>query len=137
MPLVRIDLTSDRPREQRRAIADAVHDALVEVLKIPARDRFQIVTAHDPADIIAEDAGLGIQRSPSVVIVHVFTQAGRTTETKQRVFAAVADKLATVGVQGSDVFTSIAENAHQDWSFGFGAAQYVTGELAIPDVEAV
>nr|3MJZ_A Chain A, FG41 Malonate Semialdehyde Decarboxylase [coryneform bacterium]3MJZ_B Chain B, FG41 Malonate Semialdehyde Decarboxylase [coryneform bacterium]3MJZ_C Chain C, FG41 Malonate Semialdehyde Decarboxylase [coryneform bacterium]3MJZ_D Chain D, FG41 Malonate Semialdehyde Decarboxylase [coryneform bacterium]3MJZ_E Chain E, FG41 Malonate Semialdehyde Decarboxylase [coryneform bacterium]3MJZ_F Chain F, FG41 Malonate Semialdehyde Decarboxylase [coryneform bacterium]3MJZ_G Chain G, FG41 Malona len=131
-PLIRIDLTSDRSREQRRAIADAVHDALVEVLAIPARDRFQILTAHDPSDIIAEDAGLGFQRSPSVVIIHVFTQAGRTIETKQRVFAAITESLAPIGVAGSDVFIAITENAPHDWSFGFGSAQYVTGELAIP-----
>lgn len=132
MPLVRIDLTSDRSHKQRRAIADAVHAALVEVLTIPTRDRFQIVTAHDPADIIAEDAGLGFERSPSVVIVHVFTQSGRTTDTKQRIYAALSDKLAAVGVAGCDLFTAISENGPQDWSFGFGVAQYVTGELAVP-----
>ncbi|MUM17016.1 tautomerase family protein [Mycobacterium sp. CBMA271] len=132
MPLVRIDLTSDRSAQERRAIADAVHDALVAVLKIPVRDRFQIITAHDPTDIIAEDAGLGFERSPRIVIVHIFTQTGRTTEIKQKVFAALADKLAVVGVAGADLFAAINENGPQDWSFGFGAAQYVTGELAVP-----
>ncbi|WP_078324223.1 tautomerase family protein [Mycobacteroides salmoniphilum] len=132
MPLVRIDVTSDRTREQQRAIADAVHEALVEVLKIPVRDRFQIITGHDSADIIAEDAGLGFRRSAQVVIVHIFTQAGRTTETKQKVFSALAAKLAAVDVAGPDLFVAISENGPQDWSFGFGQAQYVTGELAVP-----
>ncbi|MBA0046672.1 tautomerase family protein [Mycobacterium sp. NPDC050853] len=132
MPLVRIDLTADRSTEERRAIADAIHEALVEVLKIPVRDRFQIITAHDPAEIIAEDAGLGFQRSPRVVMVQIFTQTGRSTETKQRLFATVADKLAAVGVDGADFFAGINENGPQDWSFGFGVAQYVTGELAVP-----
>ncbi|MGH3726189.1 MAG: tautomerase family protein [Mycobacterium sp.] len=132
MPLVRIDLTADRSPEKRRAIADAIHDALVSILKIPVRDRFQIITAHEAADIIAEDAGLGFQRSGSVVIVHIFTQAGRSVETKQHLFAALADKLSAVGVDGADLFTAIHENDAQDWSFGFGVAQYVTGELAVP-----
>lgn len=136
MPLVRIDLTADRSRAQRRAIADAVNDALVAVLKIPARDRFQIITAHDAADIIAEDAGLGFERSGSVVIVHIFTQAGRTTQTKQRIFAELADRLAAVEVDGADLFLAISENRAQDWSFGFGRAQYVTGELAVPAASA-
>ncbi|AMT69160.1 tautomerase family protein [Mycobacteroides immunogenum] len=136
MPLVRIDLTADRSLAQRRAIADAVHDALVAVLKIPARDRFQIITAHDAADIIAEDAGLGFERSGSVVIVHIFTQAGRTTQTKQRIFAELADRLAAVEVDGADLFLAISENRAQDWSFGFGRAQYVTGELAVPAASA-
>ncbi|AGM26760.1 putative 4-oxalocrotonate tautomerase [Mycobacteroides abscessus] len=132
MPLVRIDLTADRSRAEQRAIADAVHDGLVAVLKIPARDRFQIITAHGAGDIIAEDAGLGFRRSRSVVIVHIFTQTGRTTETKQRIFAELADRLGAVGVNGADLFVGISENGPQDWSFGFGHAQYVTGELTVP-----
>jgi hypothetical protein len=132
MPLVRIDLTSDRSREQRRAIADAAHAALVEVLAIPARDRFQIITAHEPTDIIAEDADLGFERSASVVIIHIYTQVGRSTDAKQQVFAALATHLAAVGVGGADLFAAITENTPQDWSFGFGVAQYVTGELAVP-----
>lgn len=133
MPLVRIDLTSDRPRAERRAIADAVHGGLVAVLKIPERDRFQIVTAHDPADVIAEDAGLGFTRS-QVVIVHIFTQGGRTAQTKQRVFSELANRLEAVGVAGADLFVAVSENGPQDWSFGFGKAQYVTGELAVPAI---
>lgn len=132
MPLVRIDLTNDRTPDQRRAIAGAIHDALVEVLAIPDRDRFQILTTHEPADIIAEDAGLGFQRSASVVVIHIFTQTGRSTDTKQQVFATLATKLAAIGVLGSDLFIAITENTPQDWSFGFGTAQYVTGELAVP-----
>ncbi|SKW03480.1 4-oxalocrotonate tautomerase [Mycobacteroides abscessus subsp. abscessus] len=56
MPLVRIDLTADRSRAEQRAIADAVHDGLVAVLKIPARDRFQIITAHGAGDMCPPQA---------------------------------------------------------------------------------
>ena len=132
MPLVRIDLTTDRTPEQRRAIADATHHALVETLAIPDRDRFQILTAHEPSDIIAEDAGLGFQRTAGVVVIHIFTQTGRSVDIKQQVFAAIAGRLAAVGVAGADLFIAISENRSQDWSFGFGAAQYVTGELDVP-----
>jgi len=37
-----------------------------------------------------------------------------------------------VGVAGEDVFIGYVENGPQDWSFGFGVAQYVTGELQVP-----
>ena len=132
MPLVRIDLTTDRLRPQRRAIADAIHNSLVEVLGIPTQDRFQIITAHDADHIIADDAGLGFDRSPDVVIVHIFTQTGRSTETKQQLFGTVSDALVDVGVRREDLFIAVSENSPSDWSFGFGAAQYITGELVIP-----
>ncbi|KQQ21838.1 tautomerase [Rathayibacter sp. Leaf299] len=133
MPLVRIDLTRGRSREGVRAVADAIHTAIVETYGIPPRDRFQIITQHEPGEIIAEDAGLGFEReADDVVVVHVFTQRGRSDEIKQRLYSRIAERLAEVGVDGSSVFIGYVENGPQDWSFGFGAAQYLTGELAVP-----
>ncbi|MFF3904504.1 hypothetical protein ACFYZJ_00500 [Streptomyces sp. NPDC001848] len=34
--------------------------------------------------------------------------------------------------RGEDVFIGIVENGPQDWSFGFGRAQYTEGDLAVP-----
>lgn len=132
MPLVRIDLTAGRDAANVRGIADAIHEAIVAVYGIPPRDRFQIVTEHPADQIIAEDAGLGFERSGGVVMVQIFTQRGRSDETKQALYAAVADRLSEVGVDGADVFIGYVENGPQDWSFGFGRAQYLTGELAVP-----
>jgi len=84
MPLVRIDMIRGRSPEQVGAVADAVQHALVDVLRIPERDRFQIVTQHDADEIVALDAGLGFERGPGAVIVHIFTQRGRGVEEKQR-----------------------------------------------------
>lgn len=129
MPLVRIDLSS--ARENATAIADAVHRAIVATYGIPERDRFQVITSRDAGTIIAEDAGLGFDRIDPVII-QIFTQRGRTDEIKQRLYAAIASYLEAVGVAGSDVFIGYVENGPQDWSFGFGRAQYLTGELDVP-----
>lgn len=132
MPLVRIDLAAGRDAAGIRRIADAIHEAIVSVYGIPPRDRFQIVTEHAAGQIIAEDAGLGFARSEGVVMIQIFTQRGRSDETKQALYAATADRLSEVGVDGADVFIGYVENGPQDWSFGFGRAQYLTGELAVP-----
>jgi hypothetical protein len=65
-------------------------------------------------------------------VIQIFTQEGRTQGAKERLFAAVAQNLADAGVPGEDVFIGYVENTAGDWSFGFGRAQYVTGELAVP-----
>jgi len=132
MPLVRIDLATGRTPEQVRAIADAIHTAIVAEYGIPERDRFQVITEHPAQHIIAEDAGLGFERTEGVLVIQVFTQRGRSDETKQRLYRAVHDRLGEVGVAGEDVFIGYVENGPQDWSFGFGRAQYVTGELGVP-----
>ncbi|MGN7190147.1 tautomerase family protein [Curtobacterium sp. MCBA15_004] len=132
MPLVRIDLTTGRTPEQVRAVADAIHAAIVDQYGIPPRDRFQIVTEHPAQQIIAEDAGLGFERTEGVVMVQVFTQRGRSAEAKAALYAAVHERLVAVGVASEDVFIGYVENGPEDWSFGFGRAQYQTGELAVP-----
>lgn len=130
MPLVRIDLVKGRTPEQVRALTLAIHEALVEIMKIPVRDRFQIVTQHEAFEIFAEDAGLGFERDESVVMIQITSQRGRSVNEKQRIFQRITSKLATAGVTPNNVFISYVENSSSDWSFGFGKAQFVIGELA-------
>jgi hypothetical protein len=131
VPLVRIDLVEGRSPAEIRAIADAIHDAIVAEYGIPPRDRFQVITERPASFIIAEDAGLGFERG-DVVVIQIFTQRGRASESKQRLFAEIARRLGALGVAGEDVFIGYVENGPEDWSFGFGRSQYVTGELAVP-----
>ena len=132
MPLVRIDLATGRTPEAVRAVADAIHTAIVAEYGIPQRDRFQVITEHPAQQIIAEDAGLGFERTAGVVMIQVFTQRGRDQAAKQELYRAIHDGLAGVGVASEDVFIGYVENGPEDWSFGFGRAQYVTGELGVP-----
>jgi len=132
MPLVRIDLTEAYSKETARDIADAVHSAIVDTFKIPVRDRFQVINRLPAGSLIAEDAGLGFERTLGVIVIQIFTQRGRSTEAKQSLFKAIALQLSLLGVVGEDVFIGYQENGPQDWSFGFGQAQYLTGELSAP-----
>lgn len=54
MPLVRIALRQGKSASYRRAIADAVHEAMVEVVRIPKEDRFQVITEHDADGLIVD-----------------------------------------------------------------------------------
>ena len=132
MPLVRIDVNQGRSQEGLQRLSRGIHDAILAEYGIPERDYFHILSEHPAGQIYAQDAGLGFERTSRVVMIQIFTQGGRSQEAKQRLFAAVADKLAEVGVAGEDVFIGYVDNTAGDWSFGFGRAQYVTGELAVP-----
>jgi hypothetical protein len=132
MPLVRIDVNQGRSPEDLTAVSRAIHDAIVAEYGIPERDYFHILTEHPQGQIIAQDAGLGFERTSGVVMIQIFTQEGRSQMAKSSLFEAIATNLAGVGVAGEDVFVGYVENSAGDWSFGFGRSQYVTGELAIP-----
>jgi hypothetical protein len=132
VPLVRIDVNQGRTPEQLHALSRGIHGAIVGEYGIPERDYFHILTEHPAGQIVAQDAGLGFERTPEVVMIQIFTQAGRSQPAKQSLFAAIADRLSAIGVAGEDVFIGYVENGAGDWSFGFGRAQYVTGELGVP-----
>ena len=132
MPLVRIDVNQGRTPELLQALSRGIHDAIVAEYGIPERDYFHVLTEHPAGQILAQDAGLGFERTPDVVMIQIFTHAGRSQEAKQSLFAAIAEELAAAGVAGEDVFIGYVENTAGDWSFGFGRAQYVTGELGVP-----
>ncbi|ABM06719.1 MULTISPECIES: tautomerase family protein [Micrococcaceae] len=132
MPLIRIDVNQGRSPEELAALSRTIHDAILAEYGIPERDYFHILTEHPQGQIVAQDAGLGFERSSAVVMIQIFTQGGRSQEAKSSLFEAIAGRLADVGIAGEDVFVGYVENSPGDWSFGFGRSQYVTGELAVP-----
>jgi hypothetical protein len=132
VPLVRVDVNVGRGPEELQRLSQGIHDAILAEYGIPERDYFHILTEHPGGQIFAQDAGLGFERTSDVVMIQIFTQGGRSQEAKQSLFAAVAARLGELGVGGENVFIGYVENTPSDWSFGFGRAQYVTGELAVP-----
>ncbi len=130
MPLVKIDIIRDaRSLSQVQDLADAIHSVLVSHFNAPKRDRYQIITQHDPVDIICLDTGLGFKRSNELVIVQIFQQ-GRDADTKQALYAKLAKELEEkCGLKGEDLIVTMCENRKEDWSFGHGQAQFLTGDL--------
>jgi phenylpyruvate tautomerase PptA (4-oxalocrotonate tautomerase family) len=123
MPLQRIDLVAGRTVEQRRAIADAIHRALVETVGVPAADRFQVVAEHAPGALVFPPEYLGVAHR-DVVLVQITLNAGRTLEQKQLLYRRMAELVAAAGVPASDLVVSLVEVAKENWSFGDGVAQY-------------
>ena len=125
MPLVRIALRQGKPAAHRRAVADAVHRAMVETIDVPPQDRFQVITEHPADGLVYDPAYLGIQRTDDVVLVQITLNAGRTLEKKKALYARIADLLAEgPGLRREDVFVSLVEVPRENWSFGNGVAQY-------------
>ena len=132
MPLVRIDVQEGRTPEELRKLADAVQDVMLDSFAAPPRDRYQIITEHPKGHIIAEDTGLGLERTDGIVIIQIFQQ-GRSNEQKMAMYAELAGRLETeCGVRPEDLIISVMANRHSDWSFGLGHAQFVDGTLHSP-----
>lgn len=123
MPFVRIFTKQSFAPARRRAIADAVHEGLVEAIGIPPDDRFQVLSSHGD-DLIYDTNYLGIARGDGIVMVEVHLSVGRSLEQKRALYAAIAGRLEAAGVRRQDVFIHLMETTVLNWSFGDGQAQY-------------
>ena len=124
MPLVRIDLRKGKDTTYREEIGLIVHEALISV-GVPTDDHFQVISEHEPPNLVFDPAYLGIRRSEDLVMIQITWNEGRTVEQKKALYKAIADGLAgKPGLRREDVFVSLVEVKKENWSFGNGIAQY-------------
>ena len=128
MPLVRISLLRGQPAQLRQRIGDAVHRAMVDAIGVPPLDRFQVLTEHEPGDLIYDSNYLGIARTDGVVVIQLTISTGRSLEKKRALYKAIAGNLAALGVRREDVWVNLVEVAKENWSFGNGVASYAPAE---------
>ncbi|MFK0382464.1 tautomerase family protein [Agrobacterium sp. NPDC090273] len=130
MPLIKIHVLKGRESNEIEKLLGAVHDAMVQAFNVPQRDLYQILTEHEPTHLRALDTGLDIPRTRGFVMVEVVTRP-RSRDEKTAFYSGLCHMLADrCGIQASDVMVSMTENTDDDWSFGLGRAQFLTGELA-------
>lgn len=126
MPLARIDMVKGRPAEFRQAVGDVVYQAMIDVLKAPAGDRFQILTEHDAGNPVFDPDFLGIHRTAGCIFIQLTLVAGRSLEQKRGFYKQVADTLhERLGVRREDVVINLVPVSAEDWSFGNGEASLV------------
>ena len=125
MPLVRISLREGKTTEYKKALADGVHQALVEAMDAPKQDRFQVITEHPASGQIYDPAYLGVQRTDNIVMVQITLSTGRKLAQKRKLFRRMSEILAqNPGLRPQDLMVNLVEVAWENWSFGNGEAQY-------------
>jgi 4-oxalocrotonate tautomerase len=126
VPLARIDLIKGQSKAHRRTVGDVVYDAMVEVLKAPKDDRFQVISEHDEDSFIYDPHFFGIERSKACIFIQLYLREGRTLEQKQGFYKKVTEDLKSrINVRPEDVFITLVSTAAEDWSFGNGVASLV------------
>lgn len=129
MPLVLVHLVRGRGPEQVRGVLDAVHEAVVEAFGVPERDRYQVVHQHEPGHLVVQDTGLDLPCTDAVALVQVISRK-RDRSAKEALYRLLAEGLQErCGISPTDLVVSVLENGDDDWSFGLGRAQFLTGEL--------
>jgi len=129
MPLARIDLAMGKSAAFRKTIGDIVYNAMVDILKAPKDDRFQVISEHLASNFVFDPHFFGIERSPDCVFIQLTLVGGRTLDQKRGFYKQVADELhAQLGMRREDVFINLVPVSAEDWSFGNGEASLAKAE---------
>jgi phenylpyruvate tautomerase PptA (4-oxalocrotonate tautomerase family) len=127
MPLVRITLARGTTGAFRHAVADAVHQGLVEAFGIPQEDRFQVIEEVEPENLIVSPNYLGIPHSAAMIYVQVIAIERRTVAMKRQLYRRMVDLIAQqTGHNPDDIMITLVGNNAENWSVGRGEAQCVT-----------
>ena len=104
-------------------------------VKSCAATRFAILGKTAPKRKFLSNAWLAAKRemaAPAIVLLRVslFLNLRHPTEQKTAFYNNLCAELQrSCNIQPSDLMVSIVGNTDEDWSFGLGRAQYLTGEL--------
>ncbi|MEW9677395.1 tautomerase family protein [Lentibacillus sp. L22] len=129
MPLIKVDLIRGRDLEEIKQILDVAHQVVLEAFQVPEGDRYQVVTQHEPYEMIMKDTGLGFERSDDVILfTAIITQ--RTNKMKKDFYRLLTERLEQqCQIESKDVMITFVTNGAGEWSFRFGKAQFLTGDL--------
>ncbi|MER6473069.1 tautomerase family protein [Streptomyces collinus] len=75
--------------EQKRVLADALNQSLVQALGIPEGDRFIMISEHGENELFLDPTFMGIRRSSDAMIITLQLGAHRPLEEKRAVAAAI------------------------------------------------
>ena len=127
MPLITITLFDSVPAAERRAIADATHQAIVQA-GFPEADRFQRIIAPSQDDFIFDRThpGLPVPRTDRFVLVEILLSVGRSVEFKRDLLATLAAHVQrATGRELHDIMVVFVETARENWSFANGVQTYL------------
>ena len=90
MPVVKIELSIGRDRPTLLKIRNSVMDSVVETLQLPTDDRNVRLIKYQPE--------LFLMKPPYEILIEISLFAGRTKETKRKLFQTIIDRLESNGL---------------------------------------
>ncbi len=110
MPAIRIDTRQGWIGARRQAVIAAVERAVVAGVNITEGMSSIVLMEHAP-DAMAAPRGKGA----AYLVVEVRLLAGRSNEARKRLFAAMAEQLAPLGVASADIEVVLIDVPRESW----------------------
>ncbi|MFF4962027.1 tautomerase family protein [Streptomyces sp. NPDC001222] len=115
--------------DQKRALADALNQSLVQALGIPEGDRFIMISEHGENELYLDPTFMGMQRSDDAMIITLLLGAHRPLENKRAVAAAINRLVVeALHISPDDVLIALIPVPNESFSFGRGELQLAEDE---------
>ncbi len=125
MPVAKIHVLEGRYDERRLTkVSEAIQEALISILKIPADDFYQIIHVLPRNRFLHTPSFLGLKYSDDLILLEITFISGRPKETRLALLKELNQRIvAGAGISPDDLLISLYEIAGENVSFGQGLAQ--------------
>ena len=110
MPLVKVSLLKGKSKEEKKALLDAVHAALIEAFQIPENDRNQRIFEFEP-----ENFELPEGKTSNYILIEMDVFPGRSIEAKRKLYETIVLNLQRHDIQPGDVLIVLNEPQLDNW----------------------
>ena len=117
MALARIEVLQGRTSGEKKRLIEAVRTALSEALKAPADDPAVRLAEYPHEQFLLPYPD---RHSDFYTLIEVTMFAGRSMDTKRRLYGAIVQKLAALGVPEDDVLIVLHEPTMENWAVSGG-----------------
>jgi Tautomerase enzyme len=121
MPLFTVTIRSSRTAGQKDRLSRAIHAAST-IAGYPEDDLFQRFLSLEPSDLRVDlyYPALSKPRTDQMLMIEVLVSSGTNTDRKNRLVAALVDKLGEAGIDPNDIMVFFLETDRASGSFGGG-----------------
>ena len=125
MPLAKIHVAQGRYDEARLVkVSSAIQDALMNTLKVPPEDFFQLIFELPPKRFLHTPAFVGLHYSDDLIVLDVTFIQGRPEETRLALLKDINTRVsAAARISPDDLMITFYEVPGENISFGQGEAQ--------------
>lgn len=110
MPLVKVSLLRGKSKEDKKALLDAIHAALIAAFKIPENDRNQRIFEFEPENFEIPEG-----KTSNYILIEMDVFPGRSMEAKRKLYRTIVQNLRELNIQASDVLIVLNEPQLDNW----------------------
>jgi phenylpyruvate tautomerase PptA (4-oxalocrotonate tautomerase family) len=109
MPLVKVSLLKGRSIEEKKALLDAIHAALLDAFKIPENDRNQRIFEFEP-----ENFDIPEEKTSNYTMIEIDVFPGRSLDAKRKLYQKIVQNL-NEQIQPNDILVVLKEPPLDNW----------------------